>query len=163
VVYRPKVDEKLCFVLMPFGHPFDSYYQKIIKPAASDAGLAALRSDEIYGRKAIVKDIWARIWAARIVVADVTDRNPNVNYELGLCDAVGVPTIIVASNIDDVPFDYNIEDASFTTGRMQVGTTSYAVTWPARFRQSLLREIVKTNLSGPMIRVCSKSPDLLEF
>jgi len=32
---------------------------------------------------------------------------------------VGVPTIIVASNIDDVPFDSNIEDASsFYNGRM---------------------------------------------
>jgi chaperonin GroEL len=106
MVYRPNVDEKLCFVLMPFGHPFDSYYQKIIKPAATDADLATLRSDEIYGRKAIIKDIWRRIWAARVVVGDVTGRNPNVNYELGLCDALGVPTIIIAGDIDDVPFDY---------------------------------------------------------
>src|SRR6266404_2438779 len=106
MLYRPKVDEKLCFVLMPFEQPFDSYYQKIIKPAASDAGLATLRSDEIYGRKAIMKDIWGRIWAARVVVADVTNRNANVNYELGLCDALGVPTIIIAGNIKDVPFDY---------------------------------------------------------
>lgn len=106
MVYRPKVDDKLCFVLMPFHHPFDSYYQKIIKPAAADAGLGTLRSDEIYGRKAIIKDIWERIWAARVVVADVTERNPNVNYELGLCDALGVPTIIIAGKIEDVPFDY---------------------------------------------------------
>jgi len=106
MVYRPKVDEKLCFVLMPFGHPFDSYYQKIIKPAANDAGLATLRSDEIYSTKAIINDIWARIWAAGIIVADVTERNPNVNYELGLCDALGVPTIIIAGNVNDIPFDY---------------------------------------------------------
>jgi chaperonin GroEL len=106
MVYRPKVDDKLCFVLMPFGHPFDSYYQKIIKPAASDAGLATLRSDEIYSTKAIINDIWARIWAARVIVADVTGRNPNVNYELGLCDALGIPTIIITGNIEDVPFDY---------------------------------------------------------
>jgi chaperonin GroEL len=106
MVYRPKVDDKLCFVLMPFGHPFDSYYEKIIKPAALDAGLAALRSDEIRGRRAIVRDIWERIWAARVVVADVTRQNPNVNYELGLCDALGVPTMIIAGAIGDVPFDY---------------------------------------------------------
>src|SRR5229473_6746508 len=95
MVYRPRIDDKLCFVLMPFERPFDSYYQKIIKPAVSDAGLSALRSDEIYSTKTIVKDIWNRIWAARVVVADVTDRNPNVNYELGLCDALDVPTVII--------------------------------------------------------------------
>ncbi len=106
MVYRPKVDDKLCFVLMPFRPPFDSYYRKIIKPAAVSVGLATLRSDEIRGTKVIINDIWRNLWAARVVVADVSTRNPNVNYELGLCDALGVPTIIIAGNIEDVPFDY---------------------------------------------------------
>jgi chaperonin GroEL len=106
MVYRPRVDDKLCFVLMPFGQPFDSYYEKIIKPAASDAGLATLRSDEIRSTKAIINDIWKRLWVSRVVVADVSTRNPNVNYELGLCDALGVPTIIITGKIEDVPFDY---------------------------------------------------------
>jgi chaperonin GroEL len=106
MVYRPKVDDRLCFALMPFGNPFDSYYIKIIRPAAEEAGLATLRSDEIRGRQAIIKDIWERIWAARVVIADVTGRNANVNYELGICDALGVPTIIIAAKIEDAPFDY---------------------------------------------------------
>ena len=106
MVYRPKVDERLCFVLMPFGQPFDSYYEKIVKPAAAETGLATLRSDEIHSRNAIVSDIWQHLWTARVVVADVSNRNPNVNYELGLCDALGVPTIIITGKIEDVPFDY---------------------------------------------------------
>ena len=106
MVYRPKIDDKLCFVLMPFGHPFNSYYHKIIKPAASQAGLAALRSDEIRSTNAIVNDIWQHLWRARVIVADVSNRNPNVNYELGLCDALGIPTIIITGKIEDVPFDY---------------------------------------------------------
>jgi chaperonin GroEL len=106
MVYRPKIDQKLCFVLMPFGPPFDGYYQKIIKPAANKAGLDALRSDEIYSTKAIIQDIWSKIWQASVIVADVTRKNPNVNYELGLCHALGIPTIIITRNIDDVPFDY---------------------------------------------------------
>ena len=106
MVYRPKIDQQLCFVLMPFGVPFDSYYQKIIKPAASVGGLDAVRSDEIYSTKPIIQDIWSRIWQARVIVADVTTKNPNVNYELGLCHALGIPTIIITKNILDVPFDY---------------------------------------------------------
>jgi chaperonin GroEL len=165
MVYRPKIDDKLCFVLMPFGHPFDSYYQKIIKPAASDAGLATLRSDEIYSTKAIIKDIWARIWAARVIVADVTGRNPNVNYELGLCDALGVPAIIIAGNIEDVPFDYkhrrcilySREDAGWDDKlRTDLGNTIQAVLaeatnedeldWP--YNTSILRE---PQLAGVLI------------
>ena len=74
MVYRPQIDQKLCFVLMPFRPPFDGYYQKIIKPAAAEAHLDALRSDEIYSAKAIMKDIWNSLWRARVVVADVTEK-----------------------------------------------------------------------------------------
>lgn len=106
MVYRPSIDQKLCFVLMPFGKPFDGYYEHVIKPAVTAADLEPLRADEIYGAQAIIKDIWESIWKARIVIADVSDRNPNVNYELGLCHALGVPTILITKQIEDVPFDY---------------------------------------------------------
>ncbi len=90
MVYRPSVDDRLCFVLMPFKEPFDGYYHEIIRPAVKDAGLYALRADEIYGTAPIVDDIWNSIWMAKIVIADVTDKNPNVNYELGLRHALGI-------------------------------------------------------------------------
>ena len=66
----------------------------------------ALRADEIYGTTAIISDIWESIWRARMVIADVTGKNPNVNYELGLSHALAVPTILITKRIDDVPFDY---------------------------------------------------------
>jgi hypothetical protein len=121
---------------MPFGPPFDGYYQKIIKPSAGKAGLDALRSDEIYSTKAIIQDIWNKIWQARVIVADVTGKNPNVNYELGLCHALGIPTIIITRNIDDVPFDYRhrrcitykFEDAGWEDKlRMDLASTIQAV------------------------------------
>jgi hypothetical protein len=106
MVYRPDLDKKLCFVLMPFGDPFDGYYKKIIKATVKEMGLDPLRSDEIYGTAPIIQDIWKAIWRASVVVADVTDKNANVNYELGLCHALNVPTIIISKRVDDVPFDY---------------------------------------------------------
>jgi chaperonin GroEL len=106
IVFRPNVDDELCFVLMPFGDPFDGYYEHIMKPAATLCGMKALRADEIYGNRAIIRDIWDAIWRARLVVADVTNRNPNVNYELGMCHTLDVPTILIAKRIEDVPFDY---------------------------------------------------------
>src|ERR1700722_1077261 len=106
MVYRPNVDPELCFVLMPFSGLHFEYFQGILAPAAKDAGLTAVKADDIYGTAPIMSDIWRSIWSARVVIADVTGKNPNVNYELGLCHALGVPTIIITQDLGDVPFDY---------------------------------------------------------
>lgn len=106
MVYRPNINPKLAFVLMPFKSPFESYFEEIIRPAAKVAGFEALKADQIYGTGPIIHDIWKQIWAASVVVADVTDKNPNVNYELGICHALGVPTVIITQDFNDVPFDY---------------------------------------------------------
>jgi hypothetical protein len=106
MVYRPNVDKQLCFIIMPFAGPQNECYTRIIKPAVMEAGFKAIRSDDIYGTRPIIHDIWQSIWEAQIVIADVTNKNPNVNYELGLCHALGVPTIIISNTIKDVPFDY---------------------------------------------------------
>ena len=106
MVYRPAVENDLCFVLMPFKAPFTGYYDKIIKVAVAEVGLKSLRGDEIYGTNPIMRDIWDSIWKARVVVADVTDKNANVNYELGMCHTLEIPTILITKRIEDVPFDY---------------------------------------------------------
>lgn len=95
----------LVFVLMPFRDPFDKYYKSIIKPAIEEAGMLALRADEIFGPTEIVNDIWKAINKAEIVVAELTTRNPNVMYELGLSHAIGKHVIMLSQSIDDIPFD----------------------------------------------------------
>jgi chaperonin GroEL len=106
LVYRPAVDLDLCFVLLPLRSPFVGYFEKIIKPAAAEAGLVAVKADDIYGTRAVISDIWEHIWKARAVVAIVTGKNPNVNYELGICHSLGIPTVLISEKKEDVPFDY---------------------------------------------------------
>jgi len=106
MVFRPNIDPKLAFVLIPFKPPFDTYYDSILKLAAKSVGLDTRKADEIYSTSPIIQDIWRQIWASTVVIADVTGKNPNVNYELGICHTLGVPTVIITQNIDDVPFDY---------------------------------------------------------
>ncbi len=133
MVYRPKIDDKLCFVLMPFGPPFDDYYEHIIKKAVKDAGMDALRADEIYGTGSIMRDVWDHIWRARVIVADVTDRNPNVNYELGLCHSLGVCTILMTQQIGDVPFDYR--------HRRCISYNTTDARWQAQLSEALIKNI----------------------
>lgn len=95
-----------CFVMMPFASPLGSYYDKIYKPAIEKAGLTPIRADnEIFGTGKIIDQIWSGINSARVLVAELTTRNPNVFYELGLAHALRKPVVLVSSNEADVPFD----------------------------------------------------------
>lgn len=95
-----------CFVLMPFSDLFDRYYKNILIPAIRDAGYDPIRADEIYGTRPIIDDIFRGIKEAEVLVADVSDKNPNVNYELGIAHTLKRPVIIISQRVEDVPFDY---------------------------------------------------------
>lgn len=95
-----------CFALMPFTEPFNEYYKNILVPAIKAAGFEPARADEIYGTKAIIEDIFDGIRDSTALVADVTGKNPNVNYELGIAHALNRPVVIISQSIDDIPFDY---------------------------------------------------------
>lgn len=94
-----------CFVAMPFNPLFKSEYENIIQPAIVELGLECVRGDEIYSQQRIMDDIWLSIRSCRLVVAELTSRNPNVLYEIGLAHALGKPVIILTRNSEDVPFD----------------------------------------------------------
>ena len=95
-----------CFVMMPFADPLGGYYATVYQPAIEKAKLKAVRADaEIFGTGKIIDQIWAGIHSARVLVAELTGRNPNVLYELGLAHALRKPVVLVSSNEDDVPFD----------------------------------------------------------
>ncbi len=95
-----------CFVMMPFRNPYGGYYDTIYKPAIEKAGLIPIRADaEIFGTGKIIDQIWSGINESTVLIAELTTRNPNVFYELGLAHALQKPVVLVSSNEDDVPFD----------------------------------------------------------
>lgn len=95
-----------CFAIMPFGGYFDGYWKDIFRPALEAAGVTPVRADEIYGTGAIIEDIYSAILQSELCIADVTGKNPNVSYELGMAHTAQKPTILITQNISDVPFDY---------------------------------------------------------
>jgi len=97
-----------CFVMMPFGPPLGTYYDKVYKPAIEKAGLTPMRADDdLFGTGKIMDQIWIGINSAKILVAELTSRNPNVYYELGLAHALHKPVVLVSNTEEDVPFDLN--------------------------------------------------------
>lgn len=95
-----------CFVMQPFAPPLGDYYEKIYRPAIEKAGLRPVRADaDIFGTGKIMDQVWSGINAARVLVAELTSRNPNVFYELGLAHALRKPVVLVSAKEEDVPFD----------------------------------------------------------
>jgi len=95
-----------CFVMMPFTDPHGGYYSSIYEPAIRKAGLKPVRADnEIFGTGKIMNQVWSGIKTAKVLVAELTTKNPNVFYELGLAHALKKPVVLVSSNEKDVPFD----------------------------------------------------------
>lgn len=95
-----------CFVMQPFASPLGDYYNKIYDPAIRKAGLNPIRADQdIFGTGKIIDQIWNGINSAKVLIAELTKRNPNVFYELGLAHALKKPVVLVSSNQEDVPFD----------------------------------------------------------
>lgn len=104
--------EKLCFVIMPFSstpsctqEEWTEVFEKLIRPAIEDAGFGyhCIRSNPIQG--SIIEDILDQLNRADLVVADLTDKNPNVFYELGVRHTLRDSTILIAQRTDDIPFD----------------------------------------------------------
>jgi hypothetical protein len=100
----PNVSRRV-FVAMPFGEEFDPIFEDHISKVVRAGGLQAERADTYSAPGAIIDDILAAIAASEIVIADCTRRNPNVFYEIGIAHTLGKPTILIAANINEVPFD----------------------------------------------------------
>jgi len=94
-----------CFVMMPFGDWFDRYYKEIYIPAIKEAGFEPVRADELFSTGSVVDQIWEQIRKSKVLLADLTGKNPNVFYELGLAHADRKPVIFTSGNLEDVPFD----------------------------------------------------------
>lgn len=97
-------DDNLVAVMMPFGLEYKDVYTAI-KAAAKGAGLRCQRADDIWEEDVVIQDVVNLICKARIVVCDLTERNPNVFYEMGIAHSLGKDVVMLAQNKSDVPFD----------------------------------------------------------
>jgi len=93
------------FVLMPFNEKFNDIYEFGIKATCKEAGAYCERVDEQIFEERILDHIYNQIVKADIIIADMTDRNPNVFYETGYAHALGKSVILLTQKTEDIPFD----------------------------------------------------------
>jgi len=105
--------EKKCFVIMPFGEEGTAeyernlkIYQQIIKPVAEECDYEVKRADELEHLGNITHDIIEWLHASSLVIADLSGRNANVFYELGVRHALfRAGTIPIIRKGEIPPFD----------------------------------------------------------
>ncbi|HDC4320925.1 TPA: hypothetical protein O8L55_004895, partial [Enterobacter cloacae] len=104
--------ERSCFVIMPIAdmagydsRHFDRVYNHLIKPACEASGFKPIRADEVNNSNLIVLDILKRIVESDIAICDLSGRNPNVMYELGLRQAFNKKTVLIKDDRTLSPFD----------------------------------------------------------
>jgi hypothetical protein len=106
------VELKTCFVIMPIsdvdgyepGH-FRRVFDLLIKPAARVAGFDAMLANSTSSSHLIMADVIKKCVKSDLVIADLSSRNPNVLYELGIRQAFDKPTVLICDKVTDRIFD----------------------------------------------------------
>lgn len=106
------MDKKRCFVICPIGEQdsdtrrrSDQVLRHIIKPAVESCGFVAERADEIDKPGLITSQVIQRVVNDPLVIADLTERNPNVFYELAIRHAIRKPLVQLIKKGERIPFD----------------------------------------------------------
>ena len=119
-----------CFVIMPFAKEFTAAFKAIRKAVERDRGFTCTRTDELLGGGHIIEDILRGIASSELIVADVTGRNANVYYELGIahmCKPVE-NVILLSQALDEIPFDLrHFRHIVYKPGAVGLGTLSRAL------------------------------------
>jgi hypothetical protein len=96
---------RTAFVISPFEEPYNSYWTELFRPALAGVGLSPKRGDSMFRAGNVVRQIWELISESVVVLAEVSEQNANVYYELGLAHAIGKPCVLLTRDASSIPFD----------------------------------------------------------
>jgi hypothetical protein len=105
-------EKKICFVISPIGEDgseirerSDQILKHIIVSSVEQLGYTIIRADKIAEPGIITTQIIEHIVDAELVIADLTDKNPNVFYELAIRHAIRKPLVQMIKKGEVIPFD----------------------------------------------------------
>lgn len=96
---------KVALVLMSFDTLFDDIYIFGIKEVLEKRGYRCIRVDEKLFQGQIIREIQKDIAESDLIIAEMTDKNPNVYYEVGYAHGLGKQPILITKQVNMLPFD----------------------------------------------------------
>lgn len=106
---------KNCFIICPIGSDdsetrkrSDTLFRHIIEPVCSNCGFTPIRVDKENTNNSLTDEIISHITNDDLVIADLTESNPNAFYEIGYRSALNKPLIQLISKDCRIPFDVSV-------------------------------------------------------
>ena len=116
---------------------WDNKYRQLQSVIETLNNVKAERSRPLRGD--IVKEIILNLLTADIVIADLTDYNPNVFWELGIRQSFKHRTITIAENGTNIPSNISVKGTLFYSSAAKMNT---------KFKKSL-RDAIKDCIDNP--------------
>ena len=117
-------NNKKCFIIMPISTPegytenhFKKVYETIIAPAVVKAGYEPYRVDDDRICDSIIDKILRNLVECEMAVCDLSSRNPNVMYELGIRQAYGKKVVLIQDEKSQPIFDVSAINTVFYNSR----------------------------------------------
>lgn len=119
-VNRDMTEEKECFFITPIGEEgsedrqrSDKVRKHILEKALSEYRYTVVRADDNDNQGSITNKVLQKTLESELVIADLTNRNANVFYELGVRHAAGEPYIQIMDADQSLPVDLQNENTIF--------------------------------------------------
>jgi hypothetical protein len=91
--------------LAPHNKEFDAIFSAQIAPLAAQNSLEIIRIPPVYGKQKSISGIMKNVYEAVILIVDVSGKDPNVLYVLGMAHLIGKPLVILSQDPADIPID----------------------------------------------------------
>jgi nucleoside 2-deoxyribosyltransferase len=103
---RHATSKSHCWVIVPPNRTWEANVKHTVRLAVKETSLKPRIPEENIG-SVKMDDVWKELCESSVVIADLTDADPNITYEIGLADALGKEVILLVQNKKKVPFDFD--------------------------------------------------------
>ena len=104
-IYEAQMAKNIAFISMPFSKDLEDLYRFAIGPALQKYNILAQRIDRTFAGNNIQERIKTTIESSLLIIAEVSENNPNVSFEVGYAMALKRPILLLAKSPLKIHFD----------------------------------------------------------